>query len=387
MSSDKFLAEFNEAKPAALARVVSIVENHRDGFEEILSALHSRTGRARRIGITGPPGAGKSTITALLVKTYRDAGLRVGVIAVDPTSPFTGGALLGDRVRMESVALDPGVFIRSMATRGSLGGLAAATREVADVLDAFGFDRLLIETVGVGQSELDVARTADSTVLVLVPESGDSIQTLKAGVMEIADIFVVNKADRPGADRLRNDVELMLGLPPMTQLDLSATPMRGCFTDKPDLTPYATVGEILDLVCRLRGEPRQRGREALETAGLGGLAHRSVRELSMGQRRRAVLAAAFVGTHRHVILDEPLEAMDRTARGDLLAWVDRLLASGAAVVVVSHEIEPFVPRASRAFSVRNGRCLDAGPLPSDPTERLALLDRLARGEETLRPSG
>ena len=211
-SSNRLTDEFNAGKPAALARVVSIVENHRDGFEEILGSLHPRTGRARRIGLTGPPGAGKSTITALLVKRFRDAGLTVGVIAVDPTSPFTGGALLGDRVRMESVALDPGVFIRSMATRGSLGGLAAATREVADVLDAFGFDRLLIETVGVGQSELDVARTADSTALVLVPESGDSIQTLKAGVMEVADIFVVNKADRPGADRLRNDVELMLGL-------------------------------------------------------------------------------------------------------------------------------------------------------------------------------
>jgi LAO/AO transport system kinase len=206
------MVDFNAGKPAALARVVSLVENHRDGYERILGSLHARTGRARRIGLTGPPGAGKSTITALLVKSYRDAGLKVGVIAVDPTSPFTGGALLGDRVRMESVALDPGVFIRSMATRGSLGGLAAATREVADVLDAFGFDRLLIETVGVGQSELDVARTADSTLLVLVPESGDSIQTLKAGVMEIADVFVVNKADRPGAERLRNDVELMLGL-------------------------------------------------------------------------------------------------------------------------------------------------------------------------------
>jgi LAO/AO transport system kinase len=212
VSSDRLLDDFNAGKPAALARIVSIVENHREGFEAILSGLHSRTGRARRIGLTGPPGAGKSTITALLVKSFRDAGLKVGVIAVDPTSPFTGGALLGDRVRMESVALDPGVFIRSMATRGSLGGLAAATRETADVLDAFGFDRLVIETVGVGQSELDVARTADSTALILVPESGDSIQTLKAGVMEVADIFVVNKADRPGADRLRNDVELMLGL-------------------------------------------------------------------------------------------------------------------------------------------------------------------------------
>jgi LAO/AO transport system kinase len=212
VSSDRLIEDFNAGKPAALARVVSIVENHRDGFEQILGSLHPRTGHARRVGMTGPPGAGKSTITSLLVKSFRDQRLKVGVIAVDPTSPFTGGALLGDRVRMESVALDPGVFIRSMATRGSLGGLAAATREVADVLDAFGFDRLIIETVGVGQSELDVARTADSTLLVLVPESGDSIQTLKAGVMEIADIFVVNKADRPGADRLRNDVELMLGL-------------------------------------------------------------------------------------------------------------------------------------------------------------------------------
>ena len=212
VSSDRLIDDFNAGKPAALARVVSIVENHRDGFEQILGWLHPRTGRARRVGLTGPPGAGKSTIISLLVKSFRDQGLTVGVIAVDPTSPFTGGALLGDRVRMESVALDPGVFIRSMATRGSLGGLAAATREVADVLDAFGFDRLVIETVGVGQSELDVARTADSTLLVLVPESGDSIQTLKAGVMEVADIFVVNKADRPGADRLRNDVELMLGL-------------------------------------------------------------------------------------------------------------------------------------------------------------------------------
>jgi LAO/AO transport system ATPase len=211
-SFEKLLADFNAGSVPALARAVSIVENHRERFDELLSALHSRTGRARRIGLTGPPGAGKSTITALLVASYRQAGLKVGVIAVDPTSPFTGGALLGDRVRMEAIALDTGVFIRSMATRGSLGGLASATREVADVLDAFGFDRILIETVGVGQSELDVARTADTTVLILVPESGDSIQTLKAGVIEVADIFVVNKADRPGADRLRNDLELMLGL-------------------------------------------------------------------------------------------------------------------------------------------------------------------------------
>ncbi|MGA9837055.1 MAG: methylmalonyl Co-A mutase-associated GTPase MeaB [Gemmatimonadaceae bacterium] len=209
---DQLLRDFVEGRPAALARAVSIVENHRAGFDHLLATWQSRLGRARRIGLTGPPGAGKSTLTAQIVRAYRAEGLSVGVIAVDPTSPFTGGALLGDRIRMESVALDAGVFIRSMATRGSLGGLAATTSEVADVLDAFGVDRILIETVGVGQSELDISGIADSSVVVLVPESGDSIQTLKAGLMEIADVFVVNKADRPGADRLRNELELMLGL-------------------------------------------------------------------------------------------------------------------------------------------------------------------------------
>ena len=209
---ERLLKEFDARKPAALARAVSVVENRRAGFEQLLAALHPRVGRARRIGITGPPGAGKSTLATGLAAHWRAAGLTVGIVAVDPTSPFTGGALLGDRIRMESVALDPGIFIRSMATRGSLGGLAATTREVADVLDAFGFDRIVIETVGVGQSELEIAHTADTSVVVLVPESGDSIQTLKAGLMEIADVFVVNKADRPGADRLRHELELMLGL-------------------------------------------------------------------------------------------------------------------------------------------------------------------------------
>jgi LAO/AO transport system kinase len=208
----RVLADLRAGKSAAVARAVSIVENHRPGFDRLLAEVHPELGRARRVGITGPPGAGKSTLTTALTRALRERGQRVAIVAVDPTSPFTGGALLGDRIRMEAVALDPGVFIRSLATRGSLGGLSSATREVCDVLDAAGFDTILVETVGVGQSELDVARATDTTLVVLVPESGDSIQTLKAGVMEIADVFCVNKADRPGADRLRNDLELMLGL-------------------------------------------------------------------------------------------------------------------------------------------------------------------------------
>jgi LAO/AO transport system kinase len=212
MDLDLLISELVAGKTAALARAISVVENGRPGFERLLAEVHRSLGKARRIGITGPPGAGKSTLLERLVTAYRAAGLKVAVVAVDPTSPFSGGALLGDRIRMESVALDQGVYIRSMATRSSLGGLATTTREVCDLLDAAGFERILVETVGVGQSELDVARMADSTVLVLVPESGDGIQTLKSGIMEIADIFVINKADRSGADKLRQEIEVTLGI-------------------------------------------------------------------------------------------------------------------------------------------------------------------------------
>ncbi|MBD3165661.1 methylmalonyl Co-A mutase-associated GTPase MeaB [bacterium] len=192
---------FRAGDTRILARYLTRVENHAAGMEEVLADLYRHTGQAWRVGFTGPPGAGKSTLVNQATLRYRRSELSVGVVAFDPTSPFTGGALLGDRIRMEKLTLDPGVFIRSMATRGQLGGLAVAVDEACDLMDAFGKDRVLIETVGVGQSELEVAHSADTTVVVLVPQSGDSIQAMKAGLMEIADIFVLNKSDRDGADR------------------------------------------------------------------------------------------------------------------------------------------------------------------------------------------
>ena len=206
------LASFREGRRAALARAISLVEDERPGFEDFLHAIMRVGPRARRLGLTGPPGAGKSTLIAALARAYRGAGDRIGVVAVDPTSPFSGGALLGDRIRMSEIATDEGLFIRSMATRGSLGGLATTTREVADLMDGFGFERVLVETVGVGQTELEITGAADTVVVVLVPESGDAIQAMKAGLMEIADVFVVNKADRPGADRLIKEIRTALHL-------------------------------------------------------------------------------------------------------------------------------------------------------------------------------
>ena len=199
-------------EPLALARGISHVENESDGFEALLERLDGRTGRARRIGITGPPGAGKSTLTAALTRHYLNQSLKVGIVAVDPTSPFTGGALLGDRIRMGELSTQPGVFIRSMASRGSLGGLATATREAADLMDAAGYDRVILETLGVGQAELDIAVSADTTAVVLVPESGDGVQAMKAGLMEVADLFVINKSDRPGADRLEKEIAIIMSI-------------------------------------------------------------------------------------------------------------------------------------------------------------------------------
>jgi LAO/AO transport system kinase len=198
--------------PRALARAISTVENRAPGWSDLLKALFPHSGQARIVGLTGPPGAGKSTLVDQLARRYRNENRTVGIIAVDPTSPYTGGAILGDRIRMQDHFSDPGIYIRSMATRGSLGGLARTTADVATVLDASGRDLVMIETVGVGQDEVDIVRLADVTVVILVPGMGDDVQTIKAGIMEIADIFVINKSDREGAERVEREIRALQSL-------------------------------------------------------------------------------------------------------------------------------------------------------------------------------
>lgn len=335
-SERKLLEAFDAGETRALARAISWVENGRPGFERLLSALHDRVGRAHRIGITGPPGAGKSTLIHGLAKIVRNDGERVGVVAVDPTSPFTGGALLGDRIRMTGTAGDDGVFIRSMASRGSQGGLATTTREVADLMDAFGFERVVVETVGVGQSELEIAGAADTTVVVLTPESGDSIQAMKAGLMEIADIFVVNKADRPEAARAAGELKTILRIrqgevfdrvPAHHAVDLTAMAMRRAAAETPsnataeaseDEHAGSSTWEIPVLLTSAHdGEGVPELMQTVERhyaflTAAGGLAQRRAQRLL--ERVRAVVDR---GLRNRVWQDGEGEAMLAAARADL----------------------------------------------------------------------
>ncbi len=271
----------------ALARLMTLVENRAPELPAIMSGVFPRTGRAQVVGITGPPGAGKSTLADRLTAHCRGAGQRVGIVAIDPSSPFSGGAVLGDRIRMQTHFLDPDVFIRSLSSRGSHGGVARATRDVIRLLDAFGMDTILVETVGVGQTELDIMRLADTTVVVLVPEAGDAVQVMKAGLLEIADLFVVNKADRDGADRMKAELVQMLELHPpagwkipvlMTQASAgvgTADVLRAIDAHRAHLATDAQhrtrlaerrTGEVLDI---LDEELRRRLEEQLAANGHG----------------------------------------------------------------------------------------------------------------------
>ena len=234
-----------QGDPRALARAISAVENSSTEALPLLKALFPYSGRARLIGLTGAPGAGKSTLVDQLARHYRGQQQTVGIIAVDPTSPYSGGAILGDRIRMQSHYADPGIYIRSMATRGSLGGLARATSDVCTVLDASGRDLVLIETVGVGQAEVDIVRLADITVVILVPGMGDDVQTIKAGIMEIADIFVINKADREGAERVEREIRALQSL--ATRRDRWTPPVV-----KTVATEGAGIGDLAGAIARYR---------------------------------------------------------------------------------------------------------------------------------------
>ena len=291
-----FLVEgLGKRDPAALARLISWAENRDRRIGEVLRRVYPRTGQAHRLGITGPPGAGKSTLIARYASRLRARDELVAVVAVDPTSPFTGGALLGDRYRMTELTEDPEMFIRSMATRGSLGGLAAATEEALDLLDAAGFAQLLVETVGVGQIELDIAMATDTVMVVLVPESGDGIQAMKAGLMEIGDVFVVNKADRDGADRLQAELESMLDL----------RPDRNGW--RPDvLRVVSTTGEGIDEVLAAV----ERHRRYVADTGI------------LAQRRRRTLEARLMGEARRALF-ERWETLQTGGLGDLLDRVER----------------------------------------------------------------
>lgn len=254
----ELIGEFRRGSTTALARVISIVENGRLGSERIMNELGASAGSAYRIGITGAPGVGKSTLTAQLIRQFRRRDVTVAGVVVDPSSPLTGGALLGDRIRMDQVVLDPGVFVRSMATRGASGGLAETTHQVCDVLDAFGFDRIIIETVGTGQADLAVVDTADATVLILVPESGDGVQVLKAGIMEVADILVVNKADRPGANHRVTELRELAEI--LAAPDLATEGAVGPARNPPVLKTVATestgVTELVEILEQLAEESK-----------------------------------------------------------------------------------------------------------------------------------
>ena len=278
----------------AIARLITLVENDEEKAKEVIQRVYPLTGKAYVVGVTGPPGSGKSTLLDKLIKLARDEGHRVGVIAVDPTSPFTGGALLGDRLRMQRHSTDPGVFIRSMATRGALGGLAKATNDAIKVLDASGYDLIFVETVGVGQIEVDIVKTADTVVLVTVPGLGDEVQAIKAGLMEVADIFAINKADREGVEMVYLELKMALEFekdkwkelgwePPI--VETTAFTLKGV---KPLWEAIKGHREYMESSGRLRERRAFRAREEVKTIIASSIARKVEERLAEGEAKELI---------------------------------------------------------------------------------------------------
>jgi len=287
---EKLLERFDRADKVALARLITLIENHAPERNAVIERIYAKTGHAHIVGITGPPGAGKSTLVNLLIAKYRALGKQVAVLAIDPSSPFSGGAVLGDRVRMTDHYKDTGVYIRSISSRGSHGGLSRAAREITKLLDAFGHDIIIIETVGVGQTELGIMDLADTTVVVTVPEGGDAVQVMKAGLNEIADVFVVNKADRDGADRIKAELELSVHLrpaggwsPPVLMTQAAADKGVDRLVDA-----IAKHGEYLTANRDPAHEAERRTHELIEVLG-GELEDRAARALKDGHQSGLLL--------------------------------------------------------------------------------------------------